>query len=79
MASSVDGGTAPRQLANRINLDAQLDEQRQREYEALVRWCTSNRLTWSVLYTMGDYHRRKSLRGYWNTSTHRKWKSLTNV
>ena len=50
MASSVDGGTAPRQLANRINLDAQLDEQRQREYEALVRWCTSNRLTWSVLY-----------------------------
>ena len=35
MASSIVDSSVPR-LANKINLDGHLDEQQQREYEALV-------------------------------------------
>ena len=73
-------GVVPR-LANRIQLDAQLDEQRQREYEALVGvrqhhtyLCRPVNLAISITSV-----RRRSFSGFLSTSTRRKSKQLINA
>ena len=83
MASSSAATAVPR-LANKIRLDPQLDEQRQREHEALVRLLESYlpgfmRSHDSLVHTSIYTFRRKSSSGCLSTSTHRKWTQLINA